>query len=179
VRRRLRLTCWRMGFVEKWPAGPLFGSEKSGGPSCWAAARHKSFRRRRLRKTPLAFFSRNPRAGHSSAGPRTGTSGLGWGADTFISTYKDNRKEATQILLEDSTVATVLIALARMGVCWSGEPKELYEAIVEFTGHTLGPRWPKTISKFGSELRRIAPQLLLHGESPSILIGEAATASSP
>jgi hypothetical protein len=36
---------------------------------------------------------------------------------------------------------------------------------VKVTGHALGPRWPKTISKFGSELRRIAPQLRLHGIS--------------
>ncbi len=64
-----------------------------------------------------------------------------------------------------STVATVLMALARTGVCRSGKPQELYEAIVKVTGHTLGPRWPKTISKFGSELRRIAPQLRLHGIS--------------
>ncbi len=30
---------------------------------------------------------------------------------------------------------------------------------------SLGPRWLKTISKFGSELRRIAPQRRLHGIS--------------
>jgi hypothetical protein len=64
-----------------------------------------------------------------------------------------------------STVATVLSALARTGISWSGKPQELYEAIVKLTGHRLGPRWPKTISKFGSELRRIAPQLRLHGIS--------------
>jgi hypothetical protein len=62
-------------------------------------------------------------------------------------------------------VATVLIALARTGISWSGKPQQLYESIVKVTGHTLGPRWPKTISKFGSELRRIAPQLRLHGIS--------------
>jgi hypothetical protein len=62
-------------------------------------------------------------------------------------------------------VATVLIALARTGISWSGKPQQLYEAIVKVTGHTFGPRWPKTISKFGSELRRIAPQLRLHGIS--------------
>jgi hypothetical protein len=39
------------------------------------------------------------------------------------------------------------------------------QSIVKVAGHTLGPRWPKTISKFGSELRRIAPQLRLHGIS--------------
>jgi hypothetical protein len=76
------------------------------------------------------------------------------------------------------TVATVLIALARTGVSWSGKPQQLDEAIVKVTGHTLGPRWPKTISEFGSELRRIAPSFGCM-EYPSILIGEAATASSP
>ena len=34
-------------------------------------------------------------------------------------------------------------------------------------GNVLGPRWPKTISMFGTELRRIAPQLRLHGLSIS------------
>jgi hypothetical protein len=60
-----------------------------------------------------------------------------------------------------STVATVLIALARTGISWSGKPQELYEAIVKVAGHTLGPRWPKSICKSGSELRRIAPHLRL------------------
>jgi hypothetical protein len=42
--------------------------------------------------------------------------GLGWGARTFISAYNDNRKEATELLLDDSQVAAVLIGLGRVGV---------------------------------------------------------------
>ncbi len=60
-----------------------------------------------------------------------------------------------------------MIALARMGVYWSGKPQDLYKAVVKVTGQMLGSRWPKTISKFGSELLRIAPQLRLHGISIS------------
>jgi hypothetical protein len=36
---------------------------------------------------------------------------------------------------------------------------------VKVEGNALGPLWPKTISMFGTELRRIAPQLRLHGIS--------------
>ncbi len=71
------------------------------------------------------------------------------------------------MLLEDSPVATVVLALARNGINWSGKPQELYQAVVKNVGKALGPHWPKTISMFGSELRRIAPQLRLHGLSIS------------
>ena len=37
--------------------------------------------------------------------------------------------------------------------------------IVKVAATALKPRLPKTLSKFGSELRRIAPQLRLHGLS--------------
>ena len=60
-----------------------------------------------------------------------------------------------------------MLALARGGVNWSGKPQELYQVVVKFAGDRLGPSWPKTISMFGSELRRIAPQLRLHGLSIS------------
>ncbi len=60
-----------------------------------------------------------------------------------------------------------MLALARGGVNRSGKPQELYKVVVKFAGDQRGPRWPKTISMFGSELRRIAPQLRLHGLSIS------------
>jgi hypothetical protein len=62
---------------------------------------------------------------------------------------------------------------------------------VKIVGDRLGPSWPKTISMFGSELRRIAPQLRLHGLSISFerkgkdrvvtlkTEGASATAGSP
>ncbi len=116
-----------------------------------------------LRELPSVKLPDLPRMADFAEWGEATSRALGWGADTFLSTYKDNRKEATQILLEDSPVATVMIALARKGVQWSGKPQDLYNAVVKSKGRALGPRWPKTISQFGSELRRIAPQLRLHG----------------
>jgi hypothetical protein len=63
------------------------------------------------------------------------------GADTFVSTYKDNRKEATHVLLEDSPVTTVMLALARRGINWSGKPQELYQGVLKIVGDRLGPSY--------------------------------------
>jgi hypothetical protein len=38
---------------------------------------------------------------------------LGWGADTFLAIYNENRKDATEMLLEDSRVAAVLLTISR------------------------------------------------------------------
>ena len=69
------------------------------------------------------------------------------------------------MVLGDSPVASAVLALARKGIHWSGTPRELYHTITKIAGKMLGPRWPKTIGTFGNELRRIAPQLRLHGTS--------------
>jgi hypothetical protein len=118
-----------------------------------------------LRELPSVNLTELPRMADYAEWGEAISRGLGWGADTFVSTYKDNRKEATEVLLEDSPVATVMLALARIGGNWSGKTQALYEAIVKAKGNALGPLWPKTISMFGTELRRIAPQLRLHGIS--------------
>jgi hypothetical protein len=75
----------------------------------------------------------------------------------------DNRKEATEPLLEDSPVAAMVLLLGRIGANVECTPRELYDAVVKGAGNKLGPWWPKTVSAFGSELRRIAPQLRLNG----------------
>ena len=120
-----------------------------------------------LRELPSVDLKDLPRmADYAEWGEATGR-GLGWGTGVFASTYKSNRKEATEQVLEDSTVANVVLALARREVDWSGKPQELYQAAMKHASKEIGPRWPKTISSFGSELRRIAPQLRLHGLSIS------------
>ena len=116
-----------------------------------------------LRELPSVKLTELPRMADYAEWGEATSRGLGWGADTFVSTYKDNRKEATHMLLDDSPVATVMLALGKVGGNWSGKTQDLYEAIVKAKGNALGPLWPKTISMFGTELRRIAPQLRLHG----------------
>ena len=48
---------------------------------------------------------------------------------------------------------------------FSCKPQKFYEQIMKFAGDRLGPNWPKTVSAFSKELRRIAPQLRVHGIS--------------
>ena len=91
--------------------------------------------------------------------------GLGWGAETFVATYIDNLKEATETMLEGSPVATVMLTFAQHGITWSGTALELYRTVLQIAGKKTGARWPKTVGMFGNELRRIAPQLRLHGLS--------------
>ena len=60
-------------------------------------------------------------------------------------------------------MATLLFALAKLGVDWTGTTQEFYDrATTAAKGH-LGSDWPKCSSAFGAELRRIAPQLRVHG----------------
>jgi hypothetical protein len=120
-----------------------------------------------LRELPKVDLKELPRMADYAEWGEATSRGQGWGAGTFLSTYDDNRKEATEVLLEDSPVATVVLALARKGINWSGTPMQLYNAVAKIMGKQVGPRWPKTIATFGNELRRIAPQLRLHGISVS------------
>jgi hypothetical protein len=91
--------------------------------------------------------------------------GLGWGTDTFVSTYDDNRRIATEPLLDGSPVANIILALGRAGINWSGTPHELFQALSKTAGKRARAGWPKTVVTFSNELRRIAPQLRLHGIS--------------
>jgi hypothetical protein len=92
--------------------------------------------------------------------------GLGWPAESFLSAYNDNRLDATVATLEDSLVAGALLQLIGPVVKqWSGTPVNLHTALTQIMGKKVATsaRWPKTSSKFGNELRRIAPQLRMHG----------------
>jgi hypothetical protein len=118
-----------------------------------------------LRELPSVNLKELPRmADYAEWGEAVGR-GLGWESEAFLAAYNDNRKAATEAILEDSSVAPMVLALTRVGVNWSGTPQQLYETITKIAGHKLGPRWPTTVGKFGVELRRIAPQLRLHGLS--------------
>jgi hypothetical protein len=94
--------------------------------------------------------------------------GLGWPAGSFLSAYNDNRLDATVATLEDSPVGTALLWLAhRMPKPWSGTTTKLHGRLTQLVGKKIAvsARWPKTSSALGNELRRIAPQLRMHGLS--------------
>ena len=116
-----------------------------------------------LRELPSVDLKALPRMADYAEWGEAISRGLGWGAETFLSTYSDNRKAATEAIIEDSPVAEVVLDMARNGINLSCKPMELYNGIVKTVGSGLRPNWPKTIASFGNELRRIAPQLRLHG----------------
>jgi hypothetical protein len=120
-----------------------------------------------LRALPSVNLKRLPRMADYAEWGEAVSHGLEWASEAFLSTYQDNRKVATESLLDDSPVAPMILAMTRLGVHWSGTPEKLYQMIAKTTGKRLGPRWPSTVSKFSSELRRIVPQLWLHGLSVS------------
>ena len=118
-----------------------------------------------LRELPSVHLKELPRmADYAEWGEAVGR-GLGWGNEAFLADYNDNRKAATEPLLEDSQVAAVMLTFGRLKVDWSGTAQKLYETTTKILGRGLHTGWPKTVARFGAELRRIAPQLRLHGLS--------------
>ena len=90
----------------------------------------------------------------------------GWTGSTgqFLSTYNDNRKDAAEAELAKTLMGRAMLEIARCARNWSGPPAELHAAATGLIGkQAASGRWPKTTREFSLELRRIIPQLALHG----------------
>jgi hypothetical protein len=116
-----------------------------------------------LRELPSVDLKELPRMADYAEWGEATSRALGWGAGTFVSTYDDNRMEATEVILEDSVLARVLLTCAGTRIRWQGTPVQLARKLTDLAGAKTRARFPKTLNMFGSELRRIAPQLRLHG----------------
>ena len=120
-----------------------------------------------LRELPSVKLAELPRmADYATWGEAVGR-GLGWEPGSFLSTYIDNRKEATLTDLLDSPVGKVLLKVARVKPVFSASPAILHAKLTQLVGKKVAASadWPKTTAKFGQELRRLAPQLRMHGVS--------------
>jgi hypothetical protein len=120
-----------------------------------------------LRTLPSVSLAKKPRmADYAKWGEAIGL-GLRWPSDTFLSTYNANRKEATLTVLDDSAVGTALLQIGMQSTQWVGSSAELLDLLTKFVGKKLAAsaRWPKTPTKFSNDLRRVAPQLAIHGLS--------------
>jgi hypothetical protein len=88
---------------------------------------------------------------------------LRWPAETALLAYSDHRVEAASAHLEDSPVAAVLLG-PDMTDDWFGTPSDLLSELTAFAGRKAhSPRWPKSPACLTIGLRRIAPQLGMHG----------------
>jgi hypothetical protein len=90
---------------------------------------------------------------------------LGWPAGTACSDYDDNRRDASITQLEDSPVAATMLDLGPDYMNdWSGTPSELFTELTTLAGEKAdSARWPKSPARLTVELRRLAPQLGIHG----------------
>jgi hypothetical protein len=96
--------------------------------------------------------------------------GLGWPAETFLSIYGDNRREAASASLEDSPLARALLESAELGGLrqdWKLSPTEMLDELSRDVGRRvrMSAQWPKTVRAFSDDMRRIAPQLRTRGVS--------------
>ena len=117
-----------------------------------------------LRELPSVDLKELPRmADFAEWGEAVGRA-LGWGTATLLNAYNDNRKEATEPILDESPLGPYLLAIAQNRMSWSGSPLDLYRLLSKAAGNQFGSRWPRTVNMFGSELRDRA-QLRLNGLS--------------
>jgi hypothetical protein len=122
-----------------------------------------------LRELPSVHLAELPRmADYAMWGEAVGR-GLGWEPGTFLSTYTDNRKEAALTDLLDSPLGNALLQIASVISEFSETPIKMYAKLTEIVGKKVAAsaNWPKTAGNFGNELRRLAPQLRMHGVSIS------------
>jgi hypothetical protein len=93
--------------------------------------------------------------------------GLGWQAGDFTSVYGNNRFEASATALENSPIGNLLLQVAPNVLELECSPTELLEMLAEKAGKKVArsAAWPKTPRNFTDELRRLAPQLRMHGLS--------------
>jgi hypothetical protein len=83
-----------------------------------------------------------------------------------LSDYAANRQDATATQIEDSLLATTMLGTVRKGVLnWYGTATEFLDELGKQAGKSVTSRagWPKTPTWLTNELRRIAPQLRIHG----------------
>jgi hypothetical protein len=92
--------------------------------------------------------------------------GLGWPEGTFVSAYKENRHAASLSSLEDSALATALLAKAKWRGLkdWTMCASDMMKALAILVRPSVkASGWPKTPRLFADELRRLAPQLRTRG----------------
>ena len=111
---------------------------------------------------PSVHVKNLPRmADYAEWGEATGRA-LGWGAGAFLSAYQENRKRTTEPLLDDSPLSTVVFALARLGVNWTGSMQKLYNAITTTPGVRIGRGGPRLLANSAPSCAERA-QLRVHG----------------
>jgi hypothetical protein len=119
-----------------------------------------------VRALPSIQLHALPRmADHARWGEAVGR-GLGWKTEHFLAAYDRNIRDASMALLEESMVGIALLGMTPLfHQGWRGSPSELYSLLTQAVDrrHAACAGWPKSLHTFGHELRRLLPQLRMHG----------------
>ena len=118
-----------------------------------------------LRELPDVKLDRLPRMADFAKWGEAVSRGLGWKQGAFLRAYEDGRRDASETSLQDSALGSVLLGLASTVLNWECSPTELFHMLSEKVGKKVARSagWPKTTRTFTNELRRLAPQLRMHG----------------
>jgi hypothetical protein len=114
----------------------------------------------RLRELPSVELPELPRMADFAAFAEAIGRGLGWKEGTVFSDYEMNRNDANATQIEDSVLATAMLATVRgpdSVLNWFGTATDLLEEIGKAAGKnvTFSAEWPKSPSRLTNELRRI------------------------
>ena len=118
-----------------------------------------------LRELPSVRLTELPRMADFATFAEAVGRKLGWPAGTALSDYNDNRREATMTQLEDSPLADILLGFGADLIRLVGNPVPA-PLPAHHRSRARGltrARWPKSPTWLTIELRRIAPQLGIHG----------------
>ena len=118
-----------------------------------------------VRGLPSVSLAESPRMADYARWGEAFARGAGWGDGMFLATYNVNRKEATEAILDESPLAKLLLKVVQLVPIWTDPPAKMYATLTNNLNNKIAAsaRWPKSIAAFSNELRRLAPQLGLHG----------------
>ena len=118
-----------------------------------------------LRQLPSVHLRELPRMADYAKWGEAVARGQGMQAGAFLASYTGNRRTATEAELETTPLGTLMMRLARMAMQWTGTVSRLHTALTETVDVKIATSatWPKSPRELSNELRRIAPQLRLHG----------------
>jgi hypothetical protein len=114
-----------------------------------------------LRNVASVRLSRHPRMADAARWVTAAEPALGWEPSTFLNAYARNRAAASELALEASPLAQLLLTLGD----FRGTASDLLARLESDAPEALpkSKAWPKNASAFGGLLRRLAPNLRAAG----------------
>jgi hypothetical protein len=84
-----------------------------------------------------------------------------WPAKTFLNAYRLNLRQAVEVVVDASPVATAVRALMAEQTEWTGTATQLLETLTNIVGDKLAKEkdWPKRPNTLSNKLRRVTPDL--------------------